>query len=56
MVNTGLKTYFLIFQPEDMFKLSLNFNEFQPLYACKCYACKKECISKWIQTAIAHGI
>ena len=30
--------YFLIFQPEDMLKLCLNFNESQPVYAYKRYA------------------
>ena len=34
--------YFLIFQPEDMIKLCLNFNETQRIYAFECY--KKESV------------
>ena len=41
--------YFLIFYPEDMLKLCLNFNESQPLYAYKQYAYKEECSSLVIQ-------
>ena len=36
-------SYFLIFKPKDMLNLCLNLNESQPIYAYKCYACKKEC-------------
>ena len=32
------------FQPEDMFKLSFNFNEPQPIYTCKCYPCIKKTV------------
>ena len=36
--------YSLLFlQPEDMFNLSMNLNESQPIYAYKRYACKKVC-------------
>ena len=33
--------YFLIFQPDDMLKLCLKFNESHPIYADKLYAYKK---------------
>lgn len=38
--------YFLIFQPEDMLNLCLDFHESQPTYAHKRYAyTKEECIT-----------
>ena len=39
--------YFLIFHPEDMLKLYLDFNESQPIYTYKRYAHikKKDCTS-----------
>ena len=41
-VKAGLNAFF--FQPEDMFKICFNFNEAQPIYTCKCYACIKESV------------
>lgn len=35
--------YFLIFQPDNIYKLRLYFNESQPTYAFKLYVYKKEC-------------
>ena len=40
MVKAGLKVFF-IFQPEDILKLCLNFDESQPIYAYQRYAYKK---------------
>ena len=42
----------LIFQSEDMVKLCLNFNKFQPIYTYKYYAFKKECKSMCIKSYI----
>ena len=36
--------YFLIFQPEDMLNLCLNFNESHPTYAYKYYAYKRKSV------------
>ena len=33
--------YFLVFQPEDILKLYLHFNESQPIYVYKGYAYKR---------------
>ena len=42
--------YFIIFQPKDMLKICLNFNEFQPIYVYKRYAYKKECMAAFQNT------
>ena len=39
-------TYFLIFYPEDVLDLWLNFNEYQPMYAYKLYAYVKKSVSE----------
>ena len=40
-LRANSETYFPIFQPEDIHKIYLNFNESLPIYAYKRYAYKK---------------
>ena len=46
--------YFLIFQPKDVLKLCLSFNETQPIYAYKHYTYEKKVCVIYCILGIIH--